>query len=562
MIPANDAARDAFAQVAQKALDDKGWSPSARQHIQSNHQPIQVSTCSNASESDGGTGPAKTLRPVLKGCYILDLAVPPSEPHKGWFIGGGKFSECEIPPDILLTERTKQHSVSHNHARLFHNFASGALIISKIDSDKILVNGHELLERQRVIHGRTTSLEFGNLRYTLEVRKYNADDHYRYLLKCYKGKHDIADDDYPQNMVATPSESDLVTENYVLKNPVGDGATSVVYAAHERINGKAVAVKKIRRSENNAKAIERDIQITQYIGEHVSRPIVARRPFANCRQPRICNLIDVIDPAAEDPNRGYVMLGLDEIFLVYTPLASWTIQDFIDNDLLLKETTREEIFWQLLEGIDFLHTLGVMHRDIKPTNMAVVSINPSHPQARLIDFGVAIKSLRSFDYKPGTLPYQAPEVLAGLDKRVKLAFTEKVDIFSFGLSMSQLFCGIQCAWDRIDQDAEGKISTLLLNEISRRLFKSTKCGRLMQLISLFIEWDPQDRPGAAEALDLGGRTDQSRLELVKKSQAHHEVEEHGVAGEGSSKGEVRVSEPGVRIQKLSSTAKTFHPRQG
>ena len=72
--PANGAARDSISRLAERMLDDKDWNPNARRHIKAERQLAQVSTYSNASESDGGTGPPKKLRPVMKGCYVFDFA--------------------------------------------------------------------------------------------------------------------------------------------------------------------------------------------------------------------------------------------------------------------------------------------------------------------------------------------------------------------------------------------------------------------------------------------------------------------------------------------------------
>ena len=269
--PTNNAARDCFSQVAQKKLENEKWNPSARKNIKANKLPVQVSTYTNDSESDGGTEPSKTFRPVLKGCYTFNLAEAPRQPSKGWLIGGGKFSEGDESPDILLTERKTKFRVSSRHARLAHNFASGALVITVSDSSPVAINGYEVVDAQHVIHGRTTSLEFGDLKYSLEIRKYDTDEDYRSHLSFYKQKYGIMDDDYPWNLLATPADSDLVTQNYVLKNPVGEGSTCVVYAAHNRSNGNAVAVKKVRRTKTNAGLIKQDINISKRIGSHVSK---------------------------------------------------------------------------------------------------------------------------------------------------------------------------------------------------------------------------------------------------------------------------------------------------
>ena len=269
--PANDAAKDAFGQVASKKQGDNNWNPNARRSIKIDKEPATVSTYSDASESDGGTGPERKTRSVLKGAYIFDFANAPRLPNKGWIIGGGKYSEGDDPPDILLTEKKKNDRVSSRHARLNHNFTSGALIITASDNNNnaVTINGHEVVNDQCVLHGRTTSLEFGRLKYTLEVRRYETDGDFRYQLKSYKQRHGLGDDDYPSCLLATPSDSDFITEKYIMKNPVGDGATSVVYGAIERKTGMAVAIKKVKRTGRNSDAINRDIRIGQYIGEHV-----------------------------------------------------------------------------------------------------------------------------------------------------------------------------------------------------------------------------------------------------------------------------------------------------
>ena len=272
LIPSNDAAKYSFGQVATKKQNDEKWNPIASRHMKVDKEPVMASTYSDRSESDGGTGPPKKTRLVLKGCYIFDFANAPRLPDKGWIIGGGKYSEGEDPPDILLTEKKKKAHVSSRHARLTHNFTSGALIITASDNDNnaVTINGTEIVNDQCVLHGRTTSLEFGRLKYTLEVRRYDTDEDYRDQLRSYKQKHGLGDDDYPSCLLATPADSDFITEKYIMKNPVGDGATSVVYGAIERKTGTAVAIKKVKRTEHNADAVRRDIQIARYIGEHVS----------------------------------------------------------------------------------------------------------------------------------------------------------------------------------------------------------------------------------------------------------------------------------------------------
>ena len=270
LIPTNDAARDSFSRLAERMLDDEDWNPNARRHIKAERQLVQVSTYSNASESNSGTGPPKKLRPVMKGYYIFDFAEAPRRPDQGWRLGGGKFGGGDDPPDILLTEKKNNDRVSSRHARLAHNFASGSLVITASDKKVVCINGREFINDQLVIHGRTTSLEFGRLKYILEIHRYDTDVDHRAHLRSYQRKHGLGNDSYPWTLLATPADSDVILQDYIMKNPVGNGATSVVYGAVDIRSLEVVAIKKIRRTEENAQAIECDIKIARYIGKHVS----------------------------------------------------------------------------------------------------------------------------------------------------------------------------------------------------------------------------------------------------------------------------------------------------
>ncbi len=250
------------------------------------------------------------------------------------------------------------------------------------------------------------------------------------------------------------------------------------------------------------------------------------------------------------------MCGSDEIFLVYTPMAKWTVQQLIAFHPTLDDWIREEIFWQLLEGIEFLHSIEIMHRDIKPANMTVISLRPDRLQARLIDFGMAQKGLESYQYKVGTPEYLAPEMWAGWEGRTRDAYDERVDMFAFGISMYQLFCRQRCTWTRVDEDVNGNLSGDLLESMRSQLFDSRYHNELKMIVSSLIEWDPRERHSAREAIRLGHRQvqsliDQAQTEGVDIGEGHRQTED-GLDGIGNSMGKMKVSRPGSASHNGSS----------
>ena len=265
----------------------------------------------------------------------------------------------------------------------------------------------------------------------------------------------------------------------------------------------------------------------------------------------------MIDPSVEDPSRGYKAFEVDEVFLVYMPLASMTIQHLIDRELVLDVRTQEEIFWQLLEGIEFLHYRRIMHRDIKPLNLAVVSISVHRPEARLIDFGLAQHGLKS-DKMVGTSSYIAPEVWAGSEGRAYPGYTEKVDIFAFGLSMYQFFCSQPCGWNRVDKDANGNISESLLDEIGIRLMESDNLPVLTNLILSFLNWNPQRRTSARDSMDLRNENQHQRESTgrMEKGKAKDGAEGRGEDDDGSGRVKLERKEGVMSEYGRSSCNKT------
>ncbi|CAL0306021.1 unnamed protein product [Lupinus luteus] len=111
----------------------------------------------------------------------------------------------------------------------------------------------------------------------------------------------------------------------------------------------------------------------------------------------------------------------------------------VKKDRLLDHRKKLTIAMDAAFGMEYLHSKNIVHFDLKCDNLLVNLRDPQRPVCKVGDFGLSrIKrnTLVSGGVR-GTLPWMAPELLNGSSSRV----SEKVDVFSFGISMWEILTG-------------------------------------------------------------------------------------------------------------------------
>ncbi|XP_028292881.1 homeodomain-interacting protein kinase 1-like [Gouania willdenowi] len=122
----------------------------------------------------------------------------------------------------------------------------------------------------------------------------------------------------------------------------------------------------------------------------------------------------------------------------------------------LSLTEIRSIAEQLLVALDSLKDLGIIHTDIKPDNVMVVSGKIQPLKVKLIDFGLAITTSSmepGLDIQP--LGYRAPEVSIGLP------FSEAIDVWGLGCLLTFLYIGENLLSVSCDYQMMKRVSELL-----------------------------------------------------------------------------------------------------
>ncbi|KAF8450272.1 Pkinase-domain-containing protein [Boletus edulis BED1] len=209
--------------------------------------------------------------------------------------------------------------------------------------------------------------------------------------------------------VTRPSSPSLTSrkELYAIVSQVGEGTFGKVYKARNTITNVHVALKRIRMEA------ERD-----------GFPVTAMREIKLLQSLRHQNIVRLYE----------MMVSNGSVFMVF---------EYMDHDLTgvlsqtqfsFSEANLKSLCKQMLAGLAYLHHKGVIHRDVKGSNILI----NNRGELKLADFGLArfYQKRRRIDYtnRVITLWYRPPELLFGAT-----VYGPEVDMWSAGCIMLELF---------------------------------------------------------------------------------------------------------------------------
>ncbi|KAG0639983.1 hypothetical protein HOY80DRAFT_1000563 [Tuber brumale] len=178
-------------------------------------------------------------------------------------------------------------------------------------------------------------------------------------------------------------------ERYKFEGIIGKGAFATVRRAIDRRTGDAYAVKSIQKrafaqSSDRQLGVRKEVEIL----EKLNHP----------------NIVSYID-CHEDRSHIYIFMEL---------IKGGDLSEYLGRHGALPELMAQEVSRQVLRGIEYVHSMGISHRDLKPDNILLACDDPI--QVKISDFGLA-KMVQNEDtfLKTfcGTMLFLAPEVFPG-----------------------------------------------------------------------------------------------------------------------------------------------------
>ncbi|AUX20801.1 protein kinase [Sorangium cellulosum] len=212
-------------------------------------------------------------------------------------------------------------------------------------------------------------------------------------------------------------------ERYEIRSLLGEGGFGSVYQARQRTTGQSVALKLLRLDHESGARTER--RIARFLRE--------AKVCAQLHHPNIVQLID----------SGRSSEGV--LYSVFAFAPGETLADVIAREGALAPREATHLMLQALDALACAHAQGVVHRDLKPRNIMVIS-SGARRNALVLDFGIGAilggvaaggppARLTATDEALGTPGYAAPEQLRGLD------ITTRTDLFAWGLVFLECLTG-------------------------------------------------------------------------------------------------------------------------
>ena len=258
---------------------------------------------------------------------------------------------------------------------------------------------------------------------------------------------------------------------------LGSGCSASVYVVRDRTTGEQAACKLAQRRPNLR---------WSHLQSHFAREVALLR---QCAHPNVVGV-------------RCLYQGSEHLAIVLELVVGGDLQQLLKRHGALAEPAVHTIMAQLFSALGYVHSRGILHRDVKLENILVTTA--ASPQIKLCDFGHSCSTERDTvaDNFRGTEGYQAPELAEGPN------WSTAADVFSAGVVMHALLANYLLRWSMGQPDLRGRSFG--------RVSTPTKL-----LLKALIRLDPPERATVVQVSSALAEIDARRRGLARPEQPPH-----------------------------------------
>lgn len=267
---------------------------------------------------------------------------------------------------------------------------------------------------------------------------------------------------------------------YTIEQVIGQGAFGITYLAEDVNLSRKVAIKEympaqlaVRADDKSAQPVSLEEAEKYFWGK--DRFLNEARLLADVKHPNIVQVLSVF----ETNNTAYMVMQYER---------GESLDNILKRHGTLDQAQLLEVLYPIMEGLEFIHSRHIIHRDVKPGNIYIREDGPPV----LLDFGSARRSLQTRTAKLTSLvtPGYAPIEQYGARANKQGPWT---DIYGLGATLHRSITGSP------PPDAINRSESIVTESLDTYCPTATKteyefCPALITAIQEALKFKPQDRP--------------------------------------------------------------------
>lgn len=258
----------------------------------------------------------------------------------------------------------------------------------------------------------------------------------------------------------------MIAGRYSLEREIGHGGMGAVWLGHDELLDRPVALKQIGLLPGTD-------------GTDLARAEREAQLAARFNHPHVVAVFDLV----VDPETGIWWLVMEYV-------EGTTLGELVQEQGRLSPDEAAPLLWQVADGLLAAHTAGIVHRDVKPSNVLIDHTG----RAKLTDFGIARvtadPALTRTGLVTGSPAYLAPEVAAGGRG------DEASDVWSLGATVFHVLAG------RPPYEVGDHLLGSLYRIVNEEPPRLPEAGWLAPLLEATMVKDPERRWSMAQVRDF------------------------------------------------------------